>query len=99
MERDPVTPLAWPKSANVLAANMDSDLMGFFSDLNDKISANLAAHGHYLTDPHAQDREKLDETIELLMPFVRSDAREAVKSQIFKLIKASKNDGIELEDE
>ncbi|MFB9979266.1 hypothetical protein ACFSQQ_13710 [Mesorhizobium kowhaii] len=70
--------------------------MGFFSDLNKRLSDNIYEHGHYLTDPHADDREKLEETVELLMPFVRSEARELVRRQILKLIAENKHKDLSL---
>lgn len=70
--------------------------MGFFSDLNKKLSDNIYAHGHYLTDPHADDPEKLGETVELLMPFVRSESRDLVRRQILELISQNKHEDLHL---
>lgn len=60
--------------------------MGIFADLNARLTRNIEAHGHYLNDPTADHPEKLAETVDLLMPFVRPDARDFVKSQILGLI-------------
>ena len=72
--------------------------MGFFSDLNKRLSDNIYAHGHYLTDPHADDREKLEETVDLLMPFVRSESRELVRRQILGIITQNKHQDLNLGD-
>ncbi len=56
-------------------------MIGFFSDLNKKLSDNIYAHGHYLTDPHADDREKLEETVDLLMPFDKRLAADSISRQ------------------
>lgn len=60
--------------------------MGIFSDLNARISRNVLEHGHYLTDPGADHPQKLDETVELLIHFVRPDSRDTVRAGILKLI-------------
>lgn len=70
--------------------------MGFFTELNKRLSDNIYAHGHYLTDPHAEDQEKLAETVELLMPFVRSESRELVRRQIFELVSQNKHEDLNL---
>lgn len=72
--------------------------MGFFSDLNKKLSDNIYAHGHYLTDPHADDREKLEETVDLLMPFVRSESCELVRREILEIIIQNKHQDFNLRD-
>ncbi|BCG97994.1 hypothetical protein [Mesorhizobium sp. 131-2-1] len=70
--------------------------MGFFSDLNKRLTDNIYAHGHYLTDPHADDPVKLEETVELLMPFVRSESRELVRRRILELISQNKHEDLDL---
>ncbi|BBD41337.1 hypothetical protein Amn_pc00520 (plasmid) [Aminobacter sp. Y103A] len=68
--------------------------MRFFADLNKRLSDNIYRHGHYLTRPHAGDRHRLEETVELLMPFVRSDEYAIVKSQILGLINNHKHEDL-----
>jgi len=63
--------------------------MGLLKDLNRHITENMARHGHYLTDPHAPDEERLSESVDLLMPFVRKDKREAVKRTVLDIIRAN----------
>ncbi|WP_246673546.1 MULTISPECIES: hypothetical protein [unclassified Mesorhizobium] len=60
--------------------------MGLFSDLNKKLTENLYAHGSYLSDPSADLPRRVEETVDLLMPFVRPEARETVKLQILGII-------------
>jgi hypothetical protein len=72
--------------------------MGFFSDLNKRLSDNIYAHGHYLTDPHAHDREKLQETVDLLLPFVRSESREVVRKQILAIMTRNRHEDLDLTD-
>lgn len=60
--------------------------MGFFADLNKRLSDNIYEHGCYLADLRANDPQRVEEAIKLLMPMVRPDAREIVKSQILGLI-------------
>lgn len=72
--------------------------MGFFSDLNKRLSDNIYEHGHYLTDPHAGDREKLEETVDLLMPFVRPESCELVREQILGIITQNKHQDLKLGD-
>jgi hypothetical protein len=67
-------------------------MMGILSDLDKKLTDNLYEHGNYLTDPAADLPKKVEETIELLMPFVQPDARELVRSQILGLIHEYKNE-------
>jgi len=68
--------------------------MGFFAELNKRLSHNIYKHGHYLTYPHADDPQRVEETIELLMPLVRPDAHAIVKSQIVGLINAYKHEDL-----
>jgi hypothetical protein len=66
--------------------------MGIFSDLDKKLTDNLYAHGNDLVDPAADLPEKIDERVELLMPFVQPEARELVRSQILGLIHEYRNE-------
>jgi hypothetical protein len=61
--------------------------MSLFDDINAHISDNLERHGHYLTDPHASDDEKVAETVEILLRFVRPERREAVRQAIIEIIR------------
>ena len=70
--------------------------MGIFSDLNERISANIARHGHYLSRPDADHAEKLEETVDLLMNFVRPEARDEIKSQVLGLIYEHRNLGLDI---
>jgi hypothetical protein len=38
--------------------------MGLFDEINARISENLRRHGHYLTDPHAAEEDKIAETVD-----------------------------------
>lgn len=60
--------------------------MGLFSDLNKKLTENLHAHGSYLSDPSADLPRRVEETVDLLMAFVKPEARETVKLQILGII-------------
>ncbi|WP_292560518.1 hypothetical protein [Mesorhizobium sp.] len=60
--------------------------MGLFSDLNKKLTENLYAHGSYLSDPSADLPRRVEETVDLLMPFVKPEARETVKLQILGIV-------------
>jgi hypothetical protein len=51
--------------------------MGLFDDINARFSANLQHHGHYLTDPHAAEDEKISESLDILIQFVRPERRDA----------------------
>jgi hypothetical protein len=55
--------------------------MSLFDKINARISENLQHYGHYLTDPHAAE-EKIAETVDILIQFVRPERREAVRTQI-----------------
>jgi hypothetical protein len=61
--------------------------MGVFDEINSRISNNLLDHGHYLTDPHAQEEEKIAETIDLLMEFVPPDRRDTVRAEIAEIVR------------
>jgi hypothetical protein len=61
--------------------------MGLFDDINTRISENLERHGHYLTDPHAAEEEKIAETVDILTQFVRPERRETVRAQIFEILR------------
>lgn len=50
------------------------------------------AHGNDLIDPAAELPEKIEERVELLMPFVQPEARELVRSQILRLIQEYRNE-------
>ena len=45
--------------------------MSVFDRINKRLSDNLYAHGHYLTDPHAEDAEKIAEMVDDLMELTR----------------------------
>ncbi|TIQ36180.1 MAG: hypothetical protein E5X48_10265 [Mesorhizobium sp.] len=60
--------------------------MGLFSDLNKKLAENIYTHGSYLTDPSADLPRRVEETVDLLMPFIQPEAREEVRLQILGVI-------------
>jgi hypothetical protein len=60
--------------------------MSIFADVNRRISENLERHGHFLTDPHAPDELRIEDAVDLLIPLVRPDRRQAVKRSIVALI-------------
>jgi hypothetical protein len=61
--------------------------MSLFDQINAHITANLQQYGHYLTDPHAPEEEKIAETVDILIHFVRPERREAVRTQILDIIR------------
>lgn len=61
--------------------------MGFFSDLDKKLTENVYEHGSQLTDPAADLPRAVTDTVERLMPFVQPEARETVRAQILGLIR------------
>ena len=61
--------------------------MGHFDDINARISENLQRHGHYLTDPHAADEEKIAETVDILTQFVRPERRAVVRARIIEILR------------
>jgi len=60
--------------------------MGTFSDLDKKLTENIYDHGSRLTDRSADLPRRVVETVDLLMPFIQPEAREAVKLQILGII-------------
>ncbi|WP_027168558.1 hypothetical protein [Mesorhizobium sp. WSM3224] len=60
--------------------------MGLFSDLNKKLAENIYTHGNYLSDPGADLPQRVNETVDLLMPFIQPEAREEVRLQILGII-------------
>ncbi|MBZ9677585.1 hypothetical protein [Mesorhizobium sp. ES1-1] len=60
--------------------------MGLFSELDKKLTENVYAHGSKLTDASADLPKKVKDTVDLLMPVIRPEAREAVRSQILGII-------------
>ncbi|AZO62097.1 hypothetical protein EOA75_29735 [Mesorhizobium sp. M1A.F.Ca.IN.022.07.1.1] len=60
--------------------------MGIFSDLDKKLTDNLYEHGSQLTDPSADLPRRVKERVDLLMPFIQPEAREAVRLQILGII-------------
>lgn len=82
-----------PKLAAILplqghaATNRSIASMGLFDDINTRISENLQRHGHYLTDPHAAEEEKIAETVDILTQFVRPERRETVRAQIIEILR------------
>ncbi len=67
--------------------------MSLFNKVNDRISENLQQYGHYLTDPHAQEEEKIAETVDILIHFVRPERREAVRAQILDILQREADPG------
>ncbi len=61
--------------------------MNLFDKINARISENLHRHGHYLTDPHAAEEEKITETVDILVQFVRPERRDAVRTQIIDILR------------
>jgi hypothetical protein len=61
--------------------------MGLFDDINTRISENLQRHGHYLTDPHAAEEEKIAETVDILTQFVCPERRDTVRAQILDILR------------
>jgi hypothetical protein len=61
--------------------------MSLFDKINARISENLQHYGHYLTDPHASEEEKITETVDILIQFVRPERREAVRMQIIDILR------------
>lgn len=61
--------------------------MGLFDEINARFSENLQRHGHYLTDPDAAEEEKIAETLDILMQFVRPERREAVRAEILDILR------------
>ena len=61
--------------------------MSLFDPINARFSENLQHHGHYLTDPHASYEEKIAETVDILIQFVRPERREAVRMQIIDILR------------
>jgi hypothetical protein len=61
--------------------------MSLFDQINARITENLQHHGHYLTDPHAAEEEKMTETVDVLIQFVRPERREAVRTQILDILR------------
>jgi len=72
--------------------------MSIFDRINQKMSDNLYAHGHYLTDPHAGDQEKIAEMIDDLMQFVKDDSRPMVREKVMSLIWRHKHPDVEFDE-
>ncbi len=72
-------------------------LLSIFDRINRKLSDNLYRHGHYLTDPHANDLEKITEMVDDLMEFVREDTRTEVRTRVIDLIRRHKHHDVELD--
>lgn len=60
--------------------------MNIFDRINKKLSDNIYRHGHYLTNPHAKDHDKIAEMVDDLMKFVKEDARAEVRAKVIDLI-------------
>lgn len=73
--------------------------LSIFDRINKKLSDNLYTHGHYLTDPHASDAEKISEMVDDLMEFVAEDSRKAVRDKVLTLIRRHKQSDVELDGE
>jgi hypothetical protein len=69
--------------------------MGTFSDLDKKLTENIYDHGSRLTDSSADLPQRIVQTVDLLMPFIQPEAREAVKLQILGIIHEHMFDEIE----
>ncbi len=67
--------------------------MSLFDKINNRISENLQQYGHYLTDPHAAEEEKIAETVDILIHFVRPERREAVRAQILDILRREADPG------
>jgi DNA-directed RNA polymerase subunit F len=70
--------------------------MSVFDRINKKLSDNLYTHGHYLTDPHAGDAEKIGEMVDDLMELVKDGSRAEVRQKIMSLIRRHKHPDVEL---
>jgi hypothetical protein len=86
------------KEHGASGAGVEQTTMGIFSDLNKRITENIYAHGNYFTNPDADHQEKLEEAIELLMPFIRPDARDIVRSQVLGLIHEYRHEDLRLKE-
>lgn len=42
--------------------------MGIFAEMNRRITRNMERHGHFLTDPHAAEEQKIEDAVDLLIP-------------------------------
>ncbi|MGX8008932.1 hypothetical protein ACVDG8_007890 [Mesorhizobium sp. ORM8.1] len=60
--------------------------MGTFSDLDKKLADNVYAHGSELTDASADLPQNIKDIVDLLMPFIRPEARETVRTEILGII-------------
>jgi hypothetical protein len=60
--------------------------MGIFAEMNRRITQNMERHGHFLTDPHAAEEQKIEDAVDLLIPLIRDDRREHVKRTIVALV-------------
>ncbi|CDX43405.1 conserved hypothetical protein [Mesorhizobium sp. SOD10] len=60
--------------------------MGTFSDLDKKLTENIYDHGSRLTDRSADLPRRVVETVDLLMPFIQPEAREAVRLQVLGIV-------------
>jgi len=70
--------------------------MNIFDRINKRLSDNLYAHGHYLTDPHAGDAEKIADD---LREFVKEGSRTEVRAKVMALIRRSKHPEVEFDGE
>ena len=57
--------------------------------LDERLSDNLEKHGHYLTDPHAADEEKLNGILDELAVFVPEDRWPRVRQELFDIIRTN----------
>jgi DNA-directed RNA polymerase subunit F len=71
--------------------------MSIFDRINKRLSDNLYRHGHYLTNPHAKDPEKIAEMVDDLMEFVKEEARADVRAKVISLIRRHRHRDVEID--
>ncbi|KLK93023.1 hypothetical protein AA309_10600 [Microvirga vignae] len=64
-------------------------MTNLLESLDEKLSENLQKHGHYLTDPHAGDEEKLNGIIDGLAAFVPEDRWPQVREELLNIIRSN----------
>ena len=55
--------------------------MSLFDQINARITENLQNYGHYLTGPHAPEEEKIAETVDILIQFVRTQILDIIRRE------------------
>jgi hypothetical protein len=64
-------------------------MANLLESLDEQLSENLQKHGHYLTDPHAAEDDKLNAAIDGLAAFVPEERWPRVREELLSVVRSN----------